>query len=132
MSVYAGKDGYIKVDSDTAGYMDNFSLSINGGTAEVSSLGSRAKVFIPTIMDWSGSMSGTLDTADAAQAKLYGMFLTGGIQALVEIGMCVGAKILTGNAAITSISVGVSHGDKVTFSANFQGSGELTESSVSA
>lgn len=126
MAVMAGKNGTFSWGENQVGYIDNFSLTINQGTAETSQLGDDYRMYIPTVCDWSGSVSGTLDYADSAQkAILDDLADPAGTSVTLELK--VGPTLTyTGSAFITSISITGSHGDKVAVSFNFQGSGSLT------
>ena len=127
MSVIAGKDGSIKVGAAAVGYIDNWSLTINAGTAETSQLGEDFKEFVGTVKDWSGSMSGSLDPADAQQKSMLTAMGSTGTTTAVSVSLAAGSgTTFAGDALLTSIQIGAAHGDKITFSANFQGTGALT------
>lgn len=129
MAVMRGCDGELKVDSTKVTYIDSFSISLNTGTTEVSQLGSEWKEFMATTKDWSGSASGTLDTADATQEAFLDDFLASG-QASVEGIFKVAADYsLKGNMLATGLSIQASHGDKISISFNFQGTGALSKAS---
>lgn len=126
MAATAGVDGSIKIGTNTIGYIDNFSLNINQGVADVSSLGTMWKQSIETVKDWSGSLSGSLDYADAAQKAIVDKFL-GSDRTTLELTFVVSSELtLTGAASLSSISVGASVSDKVTISCNFTGNGALS------
>ena len=129
MGAIAGKDGSVKIGTTAVGYLDNFTLTINGGTAECSALGSANKAFIPTQVDWSGSASGSLDPSDAEQEALLTQFSGATDLDVVALELSAGKKF-SGNALVTSISIGNAVGDKVTFSFNFQGTGALTLAAI--
>ncbi len=127
MAVLAGKDGEVKLSATKIGYIDNFSLSIEAGTAEVSQLGEQWKGFIGTAKGWSGSFSGTFDYADAQQKSIVDNLISGNASTSVTLAFKVSATLtLTGTAWISNGSVGASHGDKITISFNFQGTGAIS------
>lgn len=130
MATMAGKDGTIKLGENTVGYIDNFSINVNQGSAETSQIGKPWKEFINASRDWSGSLSGSLDYADAAQKEIVDNML----QNVDEKYTCefkVNATLtLTGDVIITSVSITGSHGDKVAVSINFQGTGALAAKEV--
>lgn len=126
MAVMAGKSGYLMVGENKVGYIDNFSVNVNLGSAEVSQIGKQWREYIPTCSDWSGSISGTLDYADAAQKAVVDELLTPTDQ-LFSVELKLGpALTVTGDIIVTSASITGSFADKVAVSFNFQGSGELT------
>lgn len=130
MAATAGVDGSIKIGSNVIGYIDNFSLNINQGVADVSSLGKGWKESIETVKDWSGSLSGSLDYEDAAQKAIIDKFL-GTDRTLVTLDFVITpALTLSGTASLSSISTGASVSDKVTISCNFTGNGALAKKSA--
>ena len=130
MAATAGVDGSIKIGSNVIGYIDNFSLNINQGVADVSSLGKSWKESIETVKDWSGSLSGSLDYEDAAQKSIIDKFL-GTDRTLVTLDFVISSALtLSGTASLSSISTGASVSDKVTISCNFTGNGALAKKSA--
>ena len=127
MAVMAGKDGLISVASKRIGYIDNSSINVNVGTGETSQIGKTWKEFIPTAQDWSGSLSGTLDYADEVQKQIVDQIVAGSVTTIAGE-FKVGPELtFTGSFIVTSVSVTMSHPDKVAVSFNFQGTGELTK-----
>lgn len=125
MPPIAGKDGQFTLGSNAMAYIDNYNLTLNSGTAETNSLGKNYKEFIPTVKDWSGSASGTLDKTDPAQDAALTMMAGSGAVTVQSAEFALGSATLEGSVILTSISIGAAHGDKVTFSVNFQGTGVL-------
>ena len=125
MAVMAGKNGEIKIGENKVGYIDNFSINVNLGSAETSQIGKQWRDYIATCSDWSGSLSGTLDYADTAQKEVVDELLTPSDTALTGEFKVGPALTLTGNFFITSISITGSFADKVAVSINFQGTGTL-------
>ncbi len=126
MAVLAGKDGEVRLSSAKIGYIDNFSLSIEAGTAEVSQLGDQWKEFIGTAKGWSGSFSGTFDYGNTQQKSIIDNLISANASTSVTLNFKVSASLsLTGTAWISNASIGAAHGDKITISFNFQGSGAL-------
>lgn len=132
MSAMAGHDGQFKVGTTAVGYIDSFNLTINNGTAETSKLGERFKRFLATVTDWSGSLSGTLDTSDANQKQMLEA-LCGANAASTQFSVALVVSPdtqLTGMMIVSSVAIGVAHSDKVTVSFNFQGTGPLTSEAI--
>ena len=125
MAVMAGKNGEIKISENKVGYIDNFSLNVNLGSAETSQIGKQWRDYIATCSDWSGSLSGTLDYTDIAQKEVVDELLTPSDTALTGEFKVGPALTVTGNFFITSVSITGSFADKVAVSINFQGTGEL-------
>lgn len=126
MAVMAGKSGVIKIGDNQIGYIDNFSLNVNQGSAEVSQIGKTWREYITTCMDWSGSLSGTLDYGNPAQKAIVDdLAVPAGVALSCEFKMGPDLTYL-GNLVITSLSITGSFADKIAVSFNFQGTGELT------
>lgn len=125
MAASAGVDGSIKIGANVVGYIDNFSLAINQGVADISSLGKMWKESLETVKDWSGSLSGSLDYEDAAQKAIVDKFL-GSDRTSVTLTFVISSDLtLEGTASLSSISIGANVSDKVTISCNFTGNGAL-------
>lgn len=125
MAASAGVDGSIKIGTNVVGYIDNFSLAINQGVADISSLGKMWKESLETVKDWSGSLSGSLDYEDAAQKAIVDKFL-GSDRTSVTLTFVISSDLtLEGTASLSSISIGANVSDKVTISCNFTGNGAL-------
>jgi predicted secreted protein len=123
----AGKDGTLSVGANAMAYIDTWNLTINIGSEEVSGIGSDWKEFLPTVRDWSGSGSGSFDPSDPAQKAMMDMVGAGGSMGSVAIELALDAVTsFAGDCNVTSIALGGTHAGKVTFSFNFQGTGELT------
>lgn len=127
MAVMAGVDGIVKVGTDTIGYIDTWSITRTQNTGEISQLGNRDQEYIPTDRNWSGSMSGSFDYADAAQKEIIDQLIGTGTPTILACTFVTNADlILSGNVIVTSVALGATHGDKVTLSINFQGTGALS------
>lgn len=127
MSVLAGKDGSVKLGSDKIGYIDNYSLSIEQGTAEVSEFEDQWRSYIGTGKGFSGSFSGTFDYGDTnGQKAIIDDLIGNGGTVSLEFKTSLGL-VLVGTAEISNGSIGGSHGDKITVSFNFQGNGGFTK-----
>lgn len=130
MAVMAGKNGLIKIGDNTVGYIDNFSINVNLGSAETSQIGKQWRDYIATCSDWSGSISGTLDYADAGQKAVVDELMTPTDVAMTGEFKVGPTLTVTGDFFITSVSITGSFADKVAVSINFQGTGELAVKSA--
>lgn len=130
MAVMAGKDGVISIGSAAIGYIDTWNLTLNRGTAEVSSIGRDYKEFIGTVKDFSGSASGSFDYGDTQQKSLVDSLLTGGSAAAVTMTLVANSALtFSVSVILTSVALGAAHGDKITVSFNFQGTGDISAAS---
>ena len=130
----AGFDGELKIGSTVIGYIDTWSLSITQGTAEVSQIGTRAKAFIPTSTEWSGSLSGTFAYGDTEQKALVDALVGTTVTAPLDaVFLKAGAEgHFTGKIIPSGASINAAHGDKISISFNFQGTGALTVASAAS
>lgn len=132
MAIYAGKDGYfkMKVGSGTeakVGYINNYSLNVNSGTAEATSMGDEWQQRVSTIKSWNGSASGALDTSDANQLAILNMFTGSATQSAVELKFGLGGTATYGgNAEVSGFTINADVGGVIQFTFNFEGDGALT------
>lgn len=127
MSVLAGKDGSVKRGSNKIGYIDNFSMSIEQGTSEVSEFEDQWKKYVGTSKGFSGSFSGTFDYGDTnGQKAIVDDLIGNGGEVDLQFKTSMGL-VLVCTAQISNGSINGSHGDKVAVSFNFQGTGAMTK-----
>lgn len=125
--VLAGKDGCIKKSGKKIGYIDNFSLSIEQGTAETSEFEDQWKTFIGTAKGFSGSFSGTFDYGDTyGQKAIVDELLDDGGEVSLDLKTSMGL-VLVCTAEVSNATIGGTHGDKISISFNFQGTGGFTK-----
>lgn len=125
--VLAGKDGCIKKSGKKIGYIDNFSLNIEQGTAETSEFEDQWKTFIGTAKGFSGSFSGTFDYGDTyGQKAIVDELLDDGGEVSLDLKTNMGL-VLVCTAEVSNATIGGTHGDKISISFNFQGTGGFTK-----
>lgn len=130
--IYAGKDGFfkMKVGSGTeakVGYINSYSLSVNSGTAEATSMGDEWQQRVATIKSWNGSASGALDTTDANQAAILAMFTGTTPQTEIELKFGLGGSATYGGKAeVSGFQITADVGGVISFTFNFEGDGALT------
>ena len=128
MAAAMGKDGFISLDGTTVkpAYVDTWALSPGIGTAEVTAYGDSAKAFVSTIREWSVRCGGTLDRSDAKQLAVINDFESTATSTSMTLRLYDSTSYWTGSALITSANINSSVGDKVSFTFNFQGTGNLS------
>ena len=125
--VLAGKDGCIKKSGKKIGYIDNFSLIIEQGTSETSEFEDQWKTFIGTAKGFSGSFSGTFDYGDTyGQKAIVDELLDDGGEVSLDLKTNMGL-VLVCTAEVSNATIGGTHGDKISISFNFQGTGGFTK-----
>ena len=126
---YMGKDGFVSLlgDTEAATFLDSWSLTQGIGTAEITSYGDNSKAFAHTIREWSVSITGTMDRSDTHQDPLFDNFDTTS-QSSVSLRLFIGSSTerWVGTALPTGLTINSAVADKVSFTAELQGSSNLS------
>tara|TARA_S200002703_G_scaffold57059_1_gene49828 strand:+ start:870 stop:1313 length:444 start_codon:yes stop_codon:yes gene_type:complete len=147
MSTLTGELGQVKIDkTDSAGGVTaiaeirSWTLTHNQDTIEDTVMGDGARTYKKGLTNFSGSFEGMYDTSHiATNGAVFDLDATSDDGDTTDSGILTGefitssasgSKKYTGELLITSIERSASFDDMVTFTANFQGSGVLTEGSV--
>ena len=130
MAFVHGKTAEFQIDNsggsltDISAYCDNVDFPLTADTAEVTTFGDASKEYIGGLKDATISISGSWDaTADGVLAGIVG--LAGSFQ-YGPAGTTGGNIKYTGECICTSYNVTAPVGDKVSFSAEFQVTGDVT------
>ena len=129
MAAAMGKDGWAAVGTTTEAmaYTDAWSISPAIGTAEVTYYGLSSKAFISTLREWTATFSGTLDMSDTGQADVMDHFTSTATSTTVTLYLYDRTTCFySGTALITGANINSQVGDKVTYTWNFQGTGDLS------
>jgi|TARA_R110000824_G_scaffold229952_4_gene417563 hypothetical protein len=133
MAFKHGSDSTFSID-DSGGTarvitgVDNVSFTINGEPAEVTSLGDNAKAFIAGLKDSSLSISGSWDVTATTGNDVVLSGIVGGSAGTFAYSPDGGTTTYSGEALCTSYEASSPVADKVSFSADFQPSGNVTRS----
>lgn len=126
MAVNKGKDGGFMVGSTLVTFMDSWTLNRGIQVEEVTAFGDDWNANIATVRNWSASVSGTLDRADANQAALLDQLEDGTIaDVAVRFGLDGSTIYWGGSAVIDSDSITSTAKGVVKYSCNLTGNGEL-------
>lgn len=129
MAASKGSACLVKVATTTIGFTDNFSLTINMGSAETTTFGDDWKANIATIRDVSLSISGSYDKSDSGQDTAIWTELLSGDGDISDLRVYVAAaNYFSGSAVLTSASISSTAADKISYSASFVGNGTWTYS----
>lgn len=127
MAATAGTQVLVKVSTTTIGFTDNASLTMNCGSEEITSFGDLWKAMLPTIKDWSLSVSGTYDKSDSGQDTAIWTEMISGDCAIAEVRLYVSATTYySGACVLTSATAAATATGKITYTANFSGNGALS------
>jgi len=125
MAALPGKNMAVKVSTTTIGFTDSVTWNNNIGTAETTAFGDDSKAFIPTIKDFSISISGTYDKSDSGQDTALWTEVDSGDGAIADLRIYVSAANYWGGAAVlTGTTIEGSVSDKVAYSATFVSNGD--------
>ena len=70
MAVLKGYQGNFKVGTDTVGEISEWTLDVSADIIDKSAFGDEWKKKVATQKDWTGSITGRLDTSDTGQSAL--------------------------------------------------------------
>jgi predicted secreted protein len=131
MAFKHGSDSTFAVD-DSGGTarsitgVDNVSLTRNGEPAEVTSLGNNSKAFIAGLKDASVSISGSWDVTSTTGNDVVLSGIIGGAAGTISFSPDGGTTTYSCEALCTSYDVTSPVADKVSFSADFQVTGDVS------
>lgn len=129
MAAAMGKDGYVTIGGVTsaATYVDSWTITPAVGTAEVTYYGLSSKAFISTLREWTATVSGTLDLTVDQQVYVMDDFKSTASSTAFELRLYDRTTCYySGNVFPTGASVNSQVGDRVNFTWNFQGTGDLS------
>lgn len=129
MANHAGSEGAVYIGANQVAEVRNWSLEQSADTIDDTVLGDTAKTHKAGLTEWSGSMDCFWDETDTngQGAMTIGASVT---LNLYPEGNVAADIYYTGTATITGISREGSHDGMVEASYSFQGSGALTESTM--
>jgi predicted secreted protein len=128
MATLVGKDGVVKIGSNTIGEIRSYSLEQNMDVIEDSTMGDTDRTYTSGLKTFSGSCDVFFDDTDAGQLDVQ-VGDTGTISVQVE-GDTSGDHKLSGSIIVTGRTITASFDGMVEASVTFQGSGALTEGTV--
>lgn len=130
MAAVVGKDGWVSLGTtattDKPTFFDSWTLNAGVGTADITAYGDNSRAFSHTIREWSVSVTGTFDRSDTHQDSLMDIFDTTS-QSSLQIRMFTGStEYWRGTILPTGLTINSAEDDKVSFSAELQGSSNLS------
>ncbi len=128
MATLVGKDGVVKIGSNTIGEIRTYSLEQTMDVIEDSSIGDADRTYTSGLKTFSGSMDVYFDDTDTGQLDVQ-VGDTGTISVQVE-GDTTGDHQLSGSVIVTGRTITASFDGMVEASVSFQGTGALTEGTV--
>ena len=129
MATLVGKDGVVKIGSNAVGEIRSYSIEQTMDVIEDSVIGDTDRTYTSGLKSFSGSMDVFFDDTDTGQLDVQ-VGDTGTISVQVE-GDTSGDHKLSGSILVTGRTITASFDGMVEASVSFQGSGALTEGTVS-
>ena len=129
MATHIGRDGVIKVGSNSVAELRSFSIDETGDTVEDTVMTDAARSYIPTLTSFTGSADVYWDETDTTGqgALTVGASVTIGFY---PEGETAGDTYYSGTCIVTGVSRSASFDGMVEASITLQGSGALTASTV--
>ncbi len=129
MATLVGKDGVVKIGSNAIGEIRSYSIEQTMDVIEDSVIGDTDRTYTSGLKSFSGSMDVFFDDTNTGQLDVQ-VGDTGTISVQVE-GDTSGDHKLSGSILVTGRTITASFDGMVEASVSFQGSGALTEGTVS-
>jgi len=130
MATFSGSDGVILVGTDQVAEVRSYSIDETMDTLEDTSMGDTSRTYKTSLKSFSGSADVFFDDTDTSGQGA----LTVGTSATLNIqmeGNTTGDHKLSGTVLVTGRTITASFDGLVEASITFQGTGALTESTVS-
>ncbi len=130
MATFSGSDGVILVGTDQVAEVRSFSIDESMDTLEDTSMGDTSRTYKTSLKSFSGSADVFFDDTDTSGQGA----LTVGTSATLNIqmeGNTSGDHKMSGTVLVTGRTITASFDGLVEASITFQGTGALTESTVS-
>ena len=130
MATFSGSDGVILVGTDQIAEVRSYSIDETMDTLEDTAMGDTSRTYKTSLKSFSGSADVFFDDTDTAGQGA----LTVGSEVTLNVqfeGNTTGDHKMSGTALITGRTISASFDGMVEASISFQGTGALTESTVS-
>ena len=126
-----GTGGAVRIGTDKVAEIANWSLDLGADDIDITSFDSQGwRERMQGIKEWSGSFEGNFDPTDTTgQAALINAWISGDS---VTLELQVNSSIKFSGDAFVTPSIETPVDDKVSFSCDFSGTGELTPSGISS
>lgn len=129
MATHHGKNGVVKVGSNTVAEVQSFVVNEEVGTADDTAMGDTSETHLVGIKRWDGNLQCSWDETDTngQEALAVGNSVT---LNLYPEGTGSGATYKTGTATITKITLDTKREGVVTRAFDFKGNGALSQTTV--
>lgn len=130
MATFSGSDGVVLVGTDQVAEIRSYSIDETMDTLEDTAMGDSSRTYKTSLKQFSGSADVLFDDTDSSGqgALTVGSSVTLNVQ--ME-GNTAGDHKFTGTVLVTGRTISASYDGLVEASISFQGTGALTESTVS-
>jgi hypothetical protein len=131
MAVHHGKNGKVKLTDDVVAEVTKFSINESVSASDTTAMRSSSQTHITGIPGWTVKIEGNYDPADADGQNVLTIGASVAL-GLYSDGDAVGKKYFSGTASIVGKGTEASFTDRVTFSVDLQGNGDLDIATVPA
>jgi hypothetical protein len=131
MATFAGSGGVIKIGSNAVAEVRSYSIDETMDTLEDTAMGDTSRTYKASLKTFSGSADVFFDDTDTTGQGGLTVGSTGTLSIQME-GDTAGDHLLSGAILVTGRTITASFDGMVEASITFQGTGALTESTVSA
>ena len=130
MATFAGSGGIIKIGSNAVAEVRSYSIDETMDTLEDTAMGDTSRTYKASLKTFSGSADVFFDDTDTTGQGALTVGSTGTLSILME-GDTSGDHNLSGSILVTGRTITASFDGMVEASITFQGTGALTEGTVS-
>lgn len=130
MATFSGSEGVVKAGANIVGEIRSYSIEESMDTLEDTSMGDTNRTYKASLKTFTGSCDVLFDDTNTAQIAM-----TVGSEVVMSFqmeGNTVGDHKLSGTVLITGRNISASYDGLVEASLSFQGTGALTEGTVTA
>jgi predicted secreted protein len=124
MAALAGKDGLVKISTNTVALMDSWEVNPDADILDITSFGDQWKVKLAGLKNWTAKISGKVDFTDTnGQLALWTAFLNG--TSVTPRFHLDGTHYLSGTAFVKAFGPKVGVADSEQVEITLEGSGSL-------
>jgi hypothetical protein len=131
MTTHHGKDGLVKLTSNTVAETTDWSYTETADVTEDTVQGDAWKTFVSAQKSWTAEITARFDPTDTNGQVALAVGASVACAFYPE-GATSGDKYRTGTGIVTSVGVSAPMGDMVSRTFSLQGTGALTEATVGA
>jgi hypothetical protein len=130
MATHAGSEGTVRVGANAVAEIRSYSIEETADTLEDTSMGDAARTYLPSLTTFTGSLDVLWDETNTTGQGALTIGATVTLNLYPE-GASSGDIYYTGSAIVTGRTISASYDGLVEMSISVQGTGALTQTTVS-